>query len=46
LEAARTIIENRIIEINSHGMLYSLELEDLSDAQLTLSILQGSECES
>ena len=46
LEAARTAIENRIIEINSHGMLYPLELEELSDAQHTLSILQGSECES
>jgi hypothetical protein len=46
LEAARTAIEKRIIEINSHGMLYSLELEELSDAQHTLSILQGSECAS
>jgi hypothetical protein len=46
LEAARTAIENRVVEINSRGILSSLELEELSDAQHTLSILQGGERES
>ena len=43
LEMARRAIESRLTEINSGGVLHSVELEELSDAQHTLSVLQRSE---
>jgi hypothetical protein len=41
LKAARNSIEDRLLKINSHAVPDELELQELADAQQTLTVLQA-----